>query len=99
MLRIFLCFLIALFMLPVVLKGQSADGLMSKATAAVESATPRAQADPAGKGFSPKAGWRQAVYDPSSSLHTPAEIRLESLRRADRQVPAPEDWESLLRDR
>lgn len=42
-----------------------------------------AHADPGGKGFSPKAGWRQAVYDPSSSLRTPADIRLESLEAAD----------------
>jgi predicted lipoprotein with Yx(FWY)xxD motif len=41
-----------------------------------------AHADPGGKGFSPKAGWRQAVYDPSSSIHTPADIRLESLEAA-----------------
>ena len=41
-----------------------------------------AGADPGGKGFSPKAGWRQAVYDPSKSVHTPADIRLESLEAA-----------------
>jgi predicted lipoprotein with Yx(FWY)xxD motif len=41
-----------------------------------------AAADPGGKGFSPKAGWRQAVYDPSRSVRTPADIRLESLEAA-----------------
>ena len=41
-----------------------------------------AHADPGGQGFSPKTGWRQAVYDPSRSLRTPADIRLESLESA-----------------
>ncbi len=41
-----------------------------------------ANADPGGKGFSPKAGWRQAVYDLSKSVRTPADIRLESLEAA-----------------
>src|SRR5262249_20045835 len=38
--------------------------------------------DPGGKGFSPKSGWRQAVYDPARSVRTPADIRLESLEAA-----------------
>ncbi len=41
-----------------------------------------ASADPGGKGFSPKAGWRQAVYDLSKSVRTPADIRLESVEAA-----------------
>src|SRR5579862_2564461 len=43
-------------------------------------------ADPGGKGFSPKAGWRQAVYDPTTSVRTPADIRLESLEAANGYV-------------
>jgi predicted lipoprotein with Yx(FWY)xxD motif len=40
------------------------------------------KADPGSKDFSPKAGWRQALYDPLNSVHTPADIRLESLEAA-----------------
>lgn len=43
----------------------------------------RGSADPGGPGFSPKTGWRQAVYDPSKGVPTPADIRLESVEAAD----------------
>lgn len=40
------------------------------------------KADPGGEGFSPKPGWRQAVYDPTQYVRTPADIRLESSEAA-----------------
>jgi predicted lipoprotein with Yx(FWY)xxD motif len=34
--------------------------------------------DPGGKSFSPRAGWKEAVYDPVTTVPTPADVRLES---------------------
>ena len=38
--------------------------------------------EPSSKYFSPKLGWRQAVFDPSSDIALPADVRLECVQAA-----------------